>query len=79
ISSSGADVRLPSPFAPAFTAEVGATVIGNASVDGVAGNPRASLPLFAFGPNAPLARELREGTSVDWPPVLRPTMSPCTA
>ncbi|KOQ76888.1 filamentous haemagglutinin family protein [Stenotrophomonas maltophilia] len=63
ISSSGADVRLPSPFAPAFTAEVGATVIGNASVDGVAGNPRASLPLFAFGPNAPLARELREGTN----------------
>ncbi|HDS1146149.1 MULTISPECIES: filamentous haemagglutinin family protein [Stenotrophomonas] len=59
ISSSGADVRLPSPFAPGYIAVAGNTEIGNASADGVTVDPQAQLPLFAFGPNALLGSGVR--------------------
>lgn len=60
VTRSGADVRLPGPFDPAFIAmdASGATVRSNVSVDATGASVQASLPLFAFGPNTPLAGSL---------------------
>lgn len=64
ISSSGADTRLPSPFDPVFTARDarGTELLGNISPDGI--NARVptwgdAIPLFAFGPNRPMAAVAR--------------------
>lgn len=64
VTRSGADVRLPGPFDPAFIATdaSGATVRSNVAVDATGASVQASLPLFAFGPNTPLA-----GTRVSQP------------
>ncbi len=50
MSSGGADVRLPTPFDPAFVASQGVTrVRSNLSVDAPLAEPQAGLPLYAFG------------------------------
>ncbi|MCX5591774.1 filamentous haemagglutinin family protein [Alcaligenes endophyticus] len=64
ISVSGADVQLPSPWMPAFTGstQAGLFPVGNISPEGIL-SAKGGHSLFAFGPNIPLERSLKDQAS----------------
>ena len=64
ISSSGSDVRLPSPFDPAFVGQqAGQQVRSNLSVDAPVLRASDGLPLYAFGAPTLQFEDLRVGGS----------------
>jgi Filamentous haemagglutinin family outer membrane protein len=63
IAMSGSDAVLPSPFNTAFQVTLGNQLVHNLSSDGMQRSEQTGymLPLFAFGPNTPMATGLHAG------------------